>query len=150
MFPDDPELPGGLWACPGGGIDVGETAVEGLVRELREELGLEITDPGAPVWWKELLFPMTRWDGQRDTYFWVDVEPFEPRPTFSDEELAAENVDAMRWWTYDELQAAQAVYDRGERDHPSYVVLSPRRLGHLIADLYVHGRPSEVLHIDAP
>ena len=42
----DEEKPTGLWACPGGGIDPGESLGEGLIRELAEETGLVITDPG--------------------------------------------------------------------------------------------------------
>ncbi len=57
---------------------------------------------------------MERWDGQRDTYFWIEVDHFDPRPALSrQEELLAENVDAIRWWSLDELMAAQRAYDRG-------------------------------------
>ena len=147
-FPWDETLPHGLWSCPGGGIDAGESKADGLVRELREELGLVITDPGPPIWWKEHLFPMDRWDGQRDTYFWVPVEAFEPHPELTDEELLSENVDAVRWWSYDELQAAQAAYDRGDVDDTAYTILSPRRLGHLVTDLLSHGRPDELHEIE--
>ncbi len=59
-FDWDTDLPTGLWACPGGGIDPGESTAEALVRELQEELGLVIADPGRPIWWKEHLFPMER------------------------------------------------------------------------------------------
>jgi 8-oxo-dGTP pyrophosphatase MutT (NUDIX family) len=39
----DPGLPGSRWwVTPGGGIDPGETAIEAAVREVAEELGLEV------------------------------------------------------------------------------------------------------------
>jgi 8-oxo-dGTP diphosphatase len=142
------DLPTGLWACPGGGIDPGESPAQGLIRELDEELGLTIDDPGAAVWWKEHLFPMTSWDGQHDTFFFVEVDAFEPRPRFSAAELSAEHLDDMRWWTYDEIQSAQRLYDEGRRDDPQYVTFSPRRLARLLDDLLRDGRPAQPLQIE--
>lgn len=140
--------PNGLWACAGGGIDPGESPAQGLVRELREELGLVIEDPGPPIWWKEHVFPMTNWDGQQDTFYFVEVDAFEPAPHFTEAELRAENLDGMRWWGYDELLAAQAAYDTNDATAPEYTVFSPRRLGHLVADLLSVGRPATPLHLD--
>ena len=136
-------LPTGLWACPGGGLDPGETVEAGLVRELREEIGLAIDDPGRPVWWKEHIFPMTHWDGQQDTFFWLRVDRFDPRPQFSEAELRSEGLDGMRWWAYDEVQHAQRLYDEGRMDDPGYTTFSPRRLGHLLEDLLREGHPAE-------
>lgn len=142
------ELPTGLWACPGGGIDAGESPEQGLIRELQEELGLTVDDPGAPVWWKEHIFPMTRWDGQQDTFFLVEVDAFEPQPQLSAELLRGEHLDDMRWWEYAEVQVAQRRYDDGAIDAADYVTFSPRRLGHLLDDLMTVGRPAEPRHID--
>jgi len=136
----DERQPNGLWACPGGGLDPGESLVNGLTRELAEETGLRLDAvAGDPVWWKEHTFPMTHWDGQRDTYFFIEVDPFEPAPTLGFERLLAEHVDAVRWWSYDEVQRTQAVFDRGDRADPEFATFSPRALGHHLSALREHG-----------
>jgi 8-oxo-dGTP diphosphatase len=147
-FPWEDSLPTGMWACPGRGIDAAESPTAALERELREEVGLEIGDPGSPIWRKEHVFAMQRWDGQRDVYFWLEVDAFERRPQLSAQELLDEHVDAVRWWTYDEMLTAQRAYDEGDRDNASYAVFSPRRLGHLVHDLLTSGRPTEPLELD--
>jgi 8-oxo-dGTP diphosphatase len=38
------------WSTPGGVIDAGETVIEGLTREVREETGLVVTDWRGPVY----------------------------------------------------------------------------------------------------
>jgi 8-oxo-dGTP diphosphatase len=145
-----PQQPSGLWACPGGGIGDSESVTEGLIRELDEELGLRIDDPGSPVWWMQRLFPMTDFDGQHDTYFLVEVDAFEPRPHFTEAELRAEHLDGMRWWAYDEIQRAQARFDAGDPTVDGYVTFSPRGLGHFLNDLLASGRPPEPIEVDAP
>jgi len=137
----DEAKPTGLWACPGGGIDPGESIREGLVRELAEETGLVISEPGEPVWWQQHVFPMTNWDGQHDTFFMIEVDGFEPRPVLGFERLKAEHVDGIEWWSFEAVQKAQAAYDAGDHDDPAFATFSPRQFGHHLAALLKEGRP---------
>ena len=68
---------------------------------------------------------------------------------FSDEELRAENLDAMRWWSYDEVQAAQAAYDPGRARTPP-MSCSPRATWPSDRGPLRPGPPAQVLHIDPP
>lgn len=60
----------GCWSLPGGGLEVGETLQEGLVRELREETGLSV-DVGPVV---DVIDRITRDEEGRVRYHYVLVD----------------------------------------------------------------------------
>ena len=125
----------GVWATVGGGLEPGETHEQAALRELAEEAGLEDVQLGAPVWTRTHVFELgVRWDGQTELYFLVRTPPFEARPRHTWEQLNAEFVTDIRWWTLDEIERS------GER-------FAPLRLGELIRALLRDGPPSEPIDV---
>jgi len=60
----------GEWSIPGGALEVGETLVEGVRRELREETGLEVS----PVAVLEVLDRIVRDEQGRPQYHYVLID----------------------------------------------------------------------------
>lgn len=71
------------YAIPGGHVEVGETAKEAVVRELKEELGIEIV--------VEDQVGVIEIDGKREEYFWC--RRISGVPVLGGEELLRNNKD---------------------------------------------------------
>ena len=112
----------GLWAPPGGKVEVGETIAEAARREVWEETGLRIHVPeNAPF---TVLDKIARHeDGQiKHHYVLVEVvawceEPQKPP-------VAADDAADCRWWTVAQLHQAQPQVE----DLPRIVALAQKRL----------------------
>ncbi|HEU0248750.1 MAG TPA: NUDIX domain-containing protein [Gaiellaceae bacterium] len=122
------------WATPGGGVHAMETDEEAIRRELAEETGLEAFELGPLVWTRTHVFELGKWNGQFERYYFVRAPRFDPTPHLTWDQLNAEYVTAVRWWTSDELEAADSRF-------------APSRLPLLVRELLLHGPPAEPLDV---
>jgi 8-oxo-dGTP pyrophosphatase MutT (NUDIX family) len=121
-----------VWVLPGGGLEADEPHPQGLLRELREEVGLSPDEIGPHLWTRTHIIPFIdgRWDGQRERAYLVRTPRFEPAPLLSPEQLRAEYLVDLR--CIDELWT-----------EPDTTFFAPLHLPRLIHDVMTLGPPPE-------
>jgi TDG/mug DNA glycosylase family protein len=126
----------GRWLCPGGALEAGESDVEALRRELREELHVE-PEAGPWLWTRRHVWA---WNGtaydttEQIALVRVDAQSVRPDPSDSLFFGGVEQGFEHRWWTVEELEATADVF-------------SPRRLPALVATLLRDGPPPEPVDV---
>lgn len=118
------------WFTVGGGLD-GDTPVEGARRELFEETGLRVESERfvGPVLERSAQFHFVHETRRQDEHFYLlDVsadEAASARGGYQLTELEKQLLDDFRWWTPDEIEAAEAA---GETFYPVGLVRILRAL----------------------
>ena len=91
----------GIWSIPGGALEVGESLIDGVRREVREEVGLEI-EVGEIV---EVFERVTRDEQGVVRYHYVLID-FVCRPT-GGALAAGDDADDAKWVTASDLTAIE-------------------------------------------
>jgi len=103
MAPDRGVFPG-QWALPGGGVEPGERIEAALRREVREEIGIELSS-ATPLLFKDAVLEKTFEDGRREAIHMVFLV-YRCRPASFDLELNEEFSEFV-WAGGRELEALE-------------------------------------------
>jgi 8-oxo-dGTP pyrophosphatase MutT (NUDIX family) len=106
---------GAFWATPGGSLEPGETHLHAVIRELREELGIQHVDLGPHLATRIKDHPVAgRNVRQAEQYYLARVRPENVQPLSA---ANSDNIQEWRWWTLAELRPLPA----GPYLHPGTV-----------------------------
>lgn len=113
----------GWWEFPGGKIEEGESPKEAVIRELREELGVEL-DPESTYPWVTMSYeyPKTdvllhfyrcfKWSGELRSLEKQAFEWFTQMPT--DRDLLPASVEPIEWLSYGDVYLISNFFDSNE------------------------------------
>jgi len=95
-----------FWATPGGALDPGESYEAAACREMFEETGIHVSDPGPQIARRSVTFTLV--DGENvssdERYFLIRVGRIETTSTHWTE-LERAVITEQRWWRQAELAA---------------------------------------------
>ena len=95
-----------FWLTPGGEIEAGETPIEAAVRELQEELGLELRVEGPDCEEANCFEHLGEMRENLDFFFHAECEANAPRLAgVTEEEIRV--MREIRWWSAEEIEASE-------------------------------------------